>query len=95
MDYPPHTDVFAKLFSCVVYLEPRESVPTSFHGKHIKPEGPKKRVASGFDWAEFEHEEVVPWAPNCGYLFKASNYSYHSYKNDTGELRWIYMANVR
>ena len=98
MDYPPHTDIFSKLLTCVVYLEPSESVPTSFHGKHIDQteiSGSKgKHIASGFDWDEFADVGNVPWHHNCGYVFKASNYSYHSYKNDTGELRWIYMANV-
>ncbi len=93
MDYPPHTDIFSKLLTCVVYLEPSESVPTSFHGKHLEDQ-PNKHIASGFDWSEFADVGVVPWHHNCGYVFKASNYSYHSYKNDTGALRWIYMANV-
>jgi len=98
MDYPPHTDIFNKLLTCVVYLEPSVSVPTSFHGKHIDQReklGVKgTHIASGFHWDEFADVGNVPWRPNCGYIFKASNYSYHSYKNDTNHLRWIYMANV-
>ena len=42
------------------------------------------------DLAGIEHK----WKRGTGYIFKSGRGSYHSYKNTTENLRWVYMANL-
>jgi len=42
------------------------------------------------DLAGIEHK----WKRGTGYIFKSGRGSYHSYKNTTDKLRWVYMANL-
>jgi len=76
--YPPHSDLGNKLLTILVPIHPCRGVSTTFHGD-----------------THCESESFqLEWQVNTAYMFRPSNWSYHSYSGLTESDRYVMNVNL-
>lgn len=87
----PHTDVQARLWSMLMYIEGDYTEGTQFY-RH-KGDRPSDGTRHG-DFSEFELAKAMPFKPNSALIFPRTDFSYHGVP-PTGEKRRLLIFNAR